>query len=189
MQVRFHHIFPIIVLTILAAGSFWLERATRVTDSAASPDALQGPDVIVEQMSLTRFDINGTPHYYLDAREMRHLPGEANARLTSPVVHLVRDALDMRWSADTAQVRDDTQRVDLSGNVKGERTVPGEAPMHFSSATLTVWPDIEAAKSTTPVTLAQNGTTATGDRMDADNIFGVVTLTGRVNVHMPIKRK
>lgn len=189
MQVRFHHVFPIIVLTLLAGGSFWLERATRVADVADSPDVLEGPDVIVEQMSITRFDINGNPHYYLDAREMKHLPGEQQARLDGPVVHLVRDGLDMRWSSDTAEVRDDSQRVDMVGNVEGERTIPGEAPAHFSSATLTVWPEVESAKSTTPVTLTQNGSVATGDRMDADNIFGVVTLTGRVKVHMPNTRK
>jgi len=189
MQIRFHQVFPIIVLTLLAGSSFWLERATRVMEEVPQTDQNQSPDLIVEGVAGTRFDINGKPHYYLDADLMKHLPGMAHAQLTHPKVHLVRDHLDMRLTSNTAFVRDDGERVDMHGDVKAERTIPGEPTTHFASETLTVWPDVESAKSETPVTITQNGMVAIGDRMDADNIFGVVILTGHVTTHIPIKRK
>ncbi|QID18801.1 LPS export ABC transporter periplasmic protein LptC [Nitrogeniibacter mangrovi] len=189
MRLTLQHAFPVIALTVLAAGSFWLERATRGPGTAVEASEEQGPDIIVEQMALTRFDINGKPHYYLDAREMRHLPGQAHSRLTDPVVHLVRDALDMRLASRSADVRDDGDRVDMAGNVRGERTIPGEPTTHFASESLIVWPNVESAKSLDPVTITQDGATARGDTMTADNVFGVMTLTGHVQAHMPIKRK
>lgn len=189
MQVSFHHIFPILVLTLLSAGSFWLERTTRAPEALPQSEQLRGPDLIVEGVAATRFDINGNPHYYLNAERMKHLPGSAHAELVQPRVHLVRDQLDMRLSSVSALVRDDGERVDMSGNVQGERTIPGEPTTHFASETLTVWPEVESAKSESPVTISQDGMTASGNRMDADNIFGVVVLSGDVKAHLPIKRK
>jgi len=188
MRVSLQHVFPVAALTVLAAGSIWLERATRGPDETPLQSAQQGPDVVVEQMAITRFDINGKPHYYLDARQMEHLPGTASARLTDPVVNLLRDDSRMRLAADTAVARDDGERVDLSGNVRGERTLPGAPTTHFASASLIVWPNVESAKSTDPVTITQEGATARGDGMTADNLFGLITLTGQVRAHMPIKR-
>lgn len=189
MELRLQQVFPVLMLTLLTAGSLWLERATREPEQDPTVDLNSGPDIIVEQMALTRFDINGRPHYYLDAREMRHLPGEAHATLAAPVVHLVREDMDMRWSANDAEVRDDGTRVVMTGDVRGQRSVPGEADMHFRSANLTVWPDVESAKSSTPVTITQAGATARGDRMVADNVFGNTTLIGQAQMHLPAKRK
>jgi lipopolysaccharide export system protein LptC len=189
MRVSLHHVFPIAALTALAAGSIWLERATRGPDTAPAQAAQQGPDVVVEQMAITRFDINGRPHYYLDARQMEHLPGTANSHLTDPVVNLLRDDSRMRLAADTAVARDDGERVDLAGNVRGERMLPDAPPMHFASASLVVWPNVESAKSLDPVTITQEGAVARGNGMTADNVFGLITLTGQVQAHMPIKRK
>ncbi len=189
MRIGLQHIFPVAALTVLAAGSFWLERTTRSPDESQSAATQQGPDVVVEQMAVTRFDINGLPYYYLDARQMEHLPGNANSRLVSPVVHMVRDKVDLRLVANTAVARDDGERVDLTGDVRGVRSLPDEPPTHFASRSLIVWPGVESAKSVDPVTITQDGTTARGNGMTADNIFGLITLTGQVKVHMPIHRK
>lgn len=188
MRISLQHVFPIAALTALAAGSIWLERATRTPDEVASQDVQQGPDVVVEQMAVTRFDLNGNPHYYLDARQMEHLPGTANAHLTDPVVNLLRDDARMRLAADTAVARDDGERVDLAGHVRGERTLPGAPPTHFASDSLIVWPNVESAKSLDPVTITQDGAVARGNGMTADNLFGLITLTGQVHTHMPMKR-
>ena len=189
MRIGLQHVFPVVALTVLAGGSFWLERTTRSPDEALALAAQHGPDVVVEQMAVTRFNINGLPYYYLDARQMTHQPGEANSRLESPVVHMLRDDVDLRLAADTALARDDGERVDLAGNVRGVRTLPGEPATHFASRSLVVWPNIESAKSSDPVTITQDGTTAQGDGMSADNAFGLITLTGRVHVHLPPQRK
>jgi len=189
MGVRLHHVFPIFVLSAVAAGSIWLEKVTGTGEARQRTEVTGGPDLIVEQMSITKFDINGVPKYFLDAREMQHYPGEAQARLTSPVVNMIEDPMHMRWSSETALTHDSAEQVDLAGNVRGERTVEGEPTMYFASESLTVWPDTESARSDTRVTITRDGSTASGDRMTAENVFGALTLTGNVKTHMPIKRK
>jgi lipopolysaccharide export system protein LptC len=189
MRVGLAQVFPIAALVLLAGASIWLERATRGPEDARAPTAQRGPDVVVEQMAVTRFDINGNPHYYLDARQLEHLPGEAHARLSAPVLNLLKDDGLFRLAADTAIARDDGERIDLAGEVRGERRLPGSAPLHFASDSLTIWPNVESAKSIDPVTITQDGATARGDHMMADNLFGLITLTGQVRSHMPIQRK
>jgi len=189
MRVGMQHVFPLAALTALAAGSIWLERATRGPEATAGQSMQSGPDVVVEQMAVTRYDINGRPHYYLDARLMEHMPGTAQSHLTEPVVNFIRDDARMRLASDTALARDDGERVDLAGHVRGERALPDLPITYFSSDSLVVWPNMEAAKSLDPVTITQDGSTARGDTMTADNLFGLITLTGQVHAYMPIKRK
>ena len=188
MDARLQYVFPLVALSALAAGSIWLERVTRAPgDAYLGSDG--GPDVVVDQMALTRFDINGAPHYYLDARRVTHVPGEESSQLEDPVVHYTRESMRMRLAADAGVARDDGERVDLAGTVRGERELPGRPITTFASESLTIWPKIEAAKSIDPVVLTQNGAEVRGSGMTADNIFGLITLTGRVNANMPVNRK
>ena len=189
MRLSVQHIFPLIALGVLAGGSVWLERVTRSPDDARPDTRSADPDVIVEQMAVTRFDINGVPHYTLDARTMTHRPGEASSRLEAPVMHYTRDDMRLRLAADTGVALDDGERVDLAGTVRGERELPGLPVTTFASESLTLWPRIESAKTTDPVHLTQDGADVRGSGMTADNIFGLITLSGRVAAHMPIKRK
>lgn len=188
MAAPLQYVFPLVALSVLAGGSFWLERTTRAPGDAYLGRE-GGPDVIVDQMALTRFDINGAPHYYLDARRVTHIPGEAYSQLEDPVVHYTRENMRVRLAADAGVARDDGERVDLAGTVRGERELPGRPVTYFASESLTIWPDIEAAKTTDPVVLTQNGAEVHGSGMTADNIFGLITLTGRVNANMPVNRK
>ncbi len=187
MAAHLQYVFPVVALSLLAGGSIWLERVTRAPRDAYLAVA-GGPDVVVDLMALTRFDINGEPHYYLDARRVTHLPGEENSQLEDPVVHYTRENMRVRLAADAGVARDDGERVDLAGTVRGERELPGRPVSYFASDSLVIWPNVEAAKSTDPVVLTQNGAEVRGSGMTADNIFGLITLTGRVNANMPVNR-
>lgn len=188
MAARLQYVFPVVALTVLAGGSIWLERITRAPRDAYLA-AAGGPDVVVDQMALTRFDINGAPHYYLDARQVTHLPGEEISQLDDPVMHYTRETIRVRLAADAGVARDDGERIDLAGTVRGERELPGRPVTYFASESLTIWPDTESAETTDPVVLKQNGSEVRGSGMTADNLFGLITLTGRVHANMPVNRK
>ncbi|MCB1961171.1 MAG: LPS export ABC transporter periplasmic protein LptC [Rhodocyclaceae bacterium] len=189
MRLSLQHLFPLLALGALAGGSLWLERITRSPEEASAAARASGPDVIVDQMAVTRFDINGVPHYTLDARNMTHLPGEAHSHLDDPVMHYTRDTMRLQLAARSAIARDDGERIDLAGEVRGERALPDQPVSTFASESLTLWPRVESAKTTDPVLLTQNGAEVRGNGMTADNIFGLITLTGRVDAYMPVKRK
>ncbi|HQU89804.1 MAG TPA: LPS export ABC transporter periplasmic protein LptC [Denitromonas sp.] len=189
MRLSPQHLYPIIALAALAGGSIWLERVTEDPNTSPEPNAMRGPDVIVEQMALTRFDLTGTPQYYVDAQQMRHLPGQAQSELTDPVVRYQRDGMHLRLTAEHGVARDDGERVDLKGQVRAQRTLPGKPVSTFASDTLVLWPNTEQAKSVDPVVLTQDGAEVHSNGMSADNLFGEITLTGGVVANLPIKRK
>jgi len=189
MRLSPQHLYPIIALAALAGGSIWLERVTKDPNTSPEPNAMRGPDVIVEQMALTRFDLTGTPQYYVDAQQMRHLPGQAQSELTDPVVRYQRDGMHLRLTAEHGVARDDGERVDLKGQVRAQRTLPGKPVSTFASDTLVLWPNTEQAKSVDPVVLTQDGAEVHSNGMSADNLFGEITLTGGVVANLPIKRK
>ena len=120
---------------------------------------------------------------------MTHLPGRSEAHLTEPVLHLIRAPADFHLAAKTGLLRDDGERVDLAGEVRGRRLLPNEPATDFASESLVIWPQVESAKSIDRVTISQNGAIAEGNRMDADNVFGIITLTGDVTATIPAKRK
>ena len=189
MRLTPQHLYPVIALTVLAAGSLWLERVSQDPARPADPEALRGPDVIVDGMALTRFDLTGKPQYTLDARQMTHYPAQAQSQLAEPVVHYQRDDGQIRLSADNGLARDDGERVDLAGQVRAERTLPGKPVATFASESLVLWPNTEQAKSIDPVVLTQDGAEVHGNGMTANNLFGDITLTGGVVANLPIKRK
>ncbi|MCZ4306476.1 LPS export ABC transporter periplasmic protein LptC [Zoogloeaceae bacterium G21618-S1] len=189
MRLSPQHLYPIIALAALAGGSIWLERVTKDPNASPAPKAMRGPDVIVEQMALTRFDLTGKPQYYIDAQQMKHLPAQAQSELTDPVVRYQRDGMHMRLTAEHGVTRDDGERVDLKGQVRAQRTLPGKPVSTFASDTLVLWPNTEQAKSVDPVVLTQDGAEVHSNGMNADNLFGEITLTGGVVANLPIKRK
>ncbi|TVO62447.1 LPS export ABC transporter periplasmic protein LptC [Denitromonas ohlonensis] len=189
MRLSPQHLYPIMALAALAAGSIWLERISTDPNATPEPKAMLGPDVIVEHMALTRFDLTGTPQYYIDAQQMRHLPAQAQSELIEPIVRYERDGMHLRLTADHGVTRDDGERVDLKGQVRAQRTLPDKPESTFTSDTLVLWPNTEQAKSIDPVVLTQDGAVVYSKGMTADNLFGEITLTGGVVANLPIKRK
>ncbi|MBT0962689.1 LPS export ABC transporter periplasmic protein LptC [Denitromonas iodatirespirans] len=189
MRLSPQHLYPIIALTVLAGGSLWLDRVSQDPAQPSDPAARRGPDVIVDTMSLTRFDLTGKPQYTIDARQMTHYPALAQSHLDEPVVHYRRDDARLRLTADSGIARDDGERVDLSGQVRAARTLPNKPVATFASQSLVLWPNTEQAKSIDPVVLTQDGAEVHGNGMTANNLFGDITLTGGVVANLPIKRK
>ncbi|MEZ5626462.1 MAG: LPS export ABC transporter periplasmic protein LptC [Rhodocyclaceae bacterium] len=189
MRVNAQHFYPIAALAALAAGSLWLDRVSQDPNAAPTPQALRGPDVIIEQMALTRFDLSGSVQYTIDAQRMTHFPAQSQSELSTPVVHYLRDGMQLRLTADHGLTRDDGERVDLKGQVRAARTLPGKPVATYASDTLVLWPNTEQAKSVDPVVLTQDGAVVNSNGMTASNLFGEITLTGGVVANLPIKRK
>ena len=188
MQLSTQHLYPVIALAALAAGSIWLERVTEDPAAGRAAPPARGPDVIIEGMSLVRYAIDGRPQYYIDATRMTHLPDQAHSLLDAPVMRFLRENQTLDLRADNGIARDDGERVDLAGQVVADRRIPGKPDAHFTSESLVLWPNTEQAKSIDPVLLTQNGTEVRGNGMTADNLFGQIQLTGGVTAHMPTQR-
>jgi lipopolysaccharide export system protein LptC len=182
-----YRLYPILALALLAGGSLWLERITRVDESSVSQMAQSGPDFTAEQTRVVGFGNTGKQRYELLSERLQHFPQGDITRLQAPQLRMINDdGRETVITAATAEVSPGGERVDLAGDVRVRR--PGaadEAPLALDSETLTVWPDSHRAETDSPVLLMRGLTRANAQGMRADNLFGTLELSGEVRTHMP----
>ena len=70
MNSRAHSLFPVIVLTLLAGVSIWLDRATQQSPMAKVDKTRHEPDFTADKITLRRFDLTGKIQYVLVADSM-----------------------------------------------------------------------------------------------------------------------
>lgn len=173
-------LFPLVLLVLLAALSFWLERATQVDSGARRGSARHDPDYIVEQLHLRRFAPDGKLQHTLDAQFMRHYPDDDSTEVSQPRV-LFQKERPAVLSSENAWMSRDGQEVRLSGNVRYLRQgARGDPDTVITTAELVVLPDEEKAHSDSAVTITQGNSVVVGTGVDADNARRVAVLRGRV---------
>lgn len=186
MSFPLDRLYPIIVLTALAGGTWWLERVTDSELAPAAAEIRQEPDFIAENSRTIRFDATGKQRYELLADKVTHYPATNISELDEPRLRYDMDQRVLHVTSRYGEVRRDGEEVFLSGDVSVVRKgLPDEQSLTLDSPTLTVWPDTQQAATDDPVVLTQGGTVARGDAMRADNLFGTLKLLGSTSIHMP----
>ena len=181
--------YPVIIAALLAAGAIWLERLTRGPDPAAT-ETSEAPDFTADGVRITGFADDGQLRYTLDAPRVTHLPRTDTTRVDHPRLQLFSQGRRIWIEADEGEASARGERVDFSGNVEAEREAPtADETLHFSSTRLTVWPQEQRAASNVPVRIAQGLKRANANRFAADNIFGVMKLSGKVRMSLPRNRR
>ncbi len=144
------------------------------------------PDFSAEGTRLISFDERGRQRYELLADRIVHYPHTDVTELTNPRLRYDSGGPTVHLVAAHGEAYRQGEEILLRGDVRGRRSgAPGEADSTFASETLTVWPDDERAASDMPVVLTRGSTVIHGQGMRADNLFGTLQLTGRVNATMP----
>ena len=75
---RSHSLFPVIVLTLLAGVSVWLDRVTQQDPVAKTDKTRHEADFSAERITLHRFDPTGKVQYILVADHEGRLVGALN---------------------------------------------------------------------------------------------------------------
>lgn len=178
---NWYRVFPILALAVLAAATFWLERASRVAPEPPPGSARHDPDLTVERFTLQRYNLSGTRQYQLSGALLTHYPDDDSSLLTQPKMVFDGDGRPLHLEADTGKIISGGERVHLSGNVRAQRQGDSQHPsMIFESAALTLWPDTEQAESRSPIRLTQGATVIHANSMAADNLFGHLSFSGKV---------
>ncbi|MDR1063879.1 MAG: LPS export ABC transporter periplasmic protein LptC [Azoarcus sp.] len=187
-----YRFYPAIVAALLAAGSIWLEHLTRAPESEAAAEADDGtPDFIAEGVRIAGFDDDGKLRYTLDSPRLTHLP-QTDATLSDhPRLQLFRQGRRLWINADSGEASSKGEVVVFRGNVEAEREGADaeDVPLHFASASLTVWPQEQRAASNVPVRIDQGLNRADASRFEADNVFGDMKLSGKVRMSFPSRRR
>ncbi|HRO35751.1 LPS export ABC transporter periplasmic protein LptC [Thauera sp.] len=181
--------YPVFALALLAGGSIWLERITRIEDPVTSLEQT-GPDFIAHDTRVTGFGGDGAQRYELVAERLEHFPAGDITRLHEPRLQLRGEEGTTTITARTADVSPGGEQVDLAGEVRVRR--PGSAdtlPLALDSETLSVWPDAQRARTDSPVVMTRGAGRASARGMRADNLFGTLELIGEVSTTMPPRRQ
>lgn len=181
MSLRWHGLYPVIVMGMLAALSLWLARISQNDTVKSTAKQRHDPDYIVEAMKGKRFDEQGKLQYTLDADRVMHFPDDDSTELNNPRVLFLGRAEPLRMTAQFGQVSKDGKVVTMMNEVHVLREATKQRPeMTLTTDLLTVVPDDEYASTPAPVTITQENSVLHGTGMELNNITAVAKLKSRV---------
>lgn len=179
MKERAAAMLPLMLLIILAAATYWLNRVVQ-GDNPRGP-MRHDPDFIVDQFVVRRFDTTGRLQNTIVADQMKHFPDNDSTLVTKP--HLTYHQVPpTEVFALNGRIGADGKEVDLSGKVRIVRHgADGAAATVINTETLKVFPDEERGFSNSPVVITQGNSIMNGSGLEFDNRSSISVLRGRVS--------
>lgn len=178
--------FGLLLLALLTALTFWIERAVQLPAPKRDGSTRHAPDYTVNNFLSTRTDGFGNPRYDLAGVEMRHYPDTDSTELVRPRYTMYSKQMQTtQIFSDRGTVSANGENVYFMDNVKVVRAETAQKPeMTVLTSYLHVVPDENLAQTDRPVTILQAPRTvirAGGMRYRKKE--GVLNLLKRVKVH------
>lgn len=172
---------PLLVLLLLAALSFWIERSVQ-TLSNDNTTGEADPEGIMENFDALRTDPTGRPQYRLSAKKLKHYTGSKRTELESPhFVLLDPNTSEVSAVSQQATVSSDGNEVDLRGDVKILRAAgAGQSALTMQTARLIVFPERKLLRSPGPVDVQDATLSLRAGAMEYNAMQRLIKLTGRV---------
>ena len=179
MKDRAASLFPLAMLVLLAALTFWLNRVIQ-GDSPRGP-LRHDPDYWVERFEVRRFDPEGKLQHTLVADKLLHYADDDTTVVTTPHITYHQQP-PSEITARMAYVGQDGKEVDLVDDVRVIRhgAAGDSPPTVIETRTLKVFPDDEKGRSSDPVVIPRGRSFMKGSGLDIDNRSGITVLRGRV---------
>ncbi|MDP1674474.1 MAG: LPS export ABC transporter periplasmic protein LptC [Burkholderiales bacterium] len=158
---RLSGFFPLLLLAVLAALTFWLNQAMQ-PNVAPVESQREDPDSIVDNVTAYRMDANGNIKHTLHARRMTHYPHDGSNHLVAP--HFTSNAsarAPMTITSRTARISSGGEHVYFETDVRAVRAAyDGHSEMVMETSFLHVTPDENIARTDKPVTITDANTVA-----------------------------
>jgi len=171
MRPRTSSVFPVALVALLAALTFWLERLVEGPEGPSGPRDPGTPDFIIDNLKGTKMSPDGHAEYTLAATKMVHFPATDVTDVEQPRL--------IQWRADAPPVRVSAERGTVSGNGKelylhGDVVIvrekaPGRGELRVETDYLEVIPDSEIARTPERVVITQDGSRLEGVGMEFNN--------------------
>ena len=185
---KFSLYLPIILMGMLALGTWWLVRnaPAPVAAAAASANPHQ-PDYFMKLFSVKSFDATGRMQSEIKGEMGRHYPDTDTLEVDKVHMRSVTpQGLVTLATADRALSNADCSEVQLFGNaVVTREAIPGGAGtaqprLEFRGEFLHAFTQTERVRSDQPVVLIRGNDRFTADAMEYDHLDQVLQLRGRV---------
>jgi lipopolysaccharide export system protein LptC len=161
--------FPVFVVALLTALSFWLDAVVR-TATPQEATRRHDPDFIVDNFVARQTGPDGQLKHTLRATRMTHFLDDETTHLDNPrLVHYTEKRLEVTATADRADLSSDGEVVRMSGNVRLTRAAVGnQGELVLLTESLVVTPDKGFAQTDQPVVIqdANSRTDAVGLEFD-----------------------
>ena len=182
MKDRITAFIAIVLLASLAGTSYWYSQTTRLT-KISSPVSREGPDFVVNGVTLTQFDETGRATTRLHAAELMHFAADDHSELSQPrLVSLRPNQPQLEARAKSANVEAGGERVLLAGDVVVTRAPgrDGSPPMQLRTQQLTAIPDLDRYSTAVAAEIENGDSVVRSIGMDYDNVQRVVKFRSQV---------
>ena len=178
---RFGGWFPLVLLAVLAALTFWLDHV--VQPPAPRPQAPKDePDYIVDGLSAMRMDRSGRVKHTLQAQRMTHYPEEDLTVLVSPrFVAYGEGHVPVTITSKHARMSGNGENVYFEDDVRVVRAPEGKlSELTLETSYLHVIPDENIAKTDKPVTIRDATAVVVASGLELNSETRILELLGRV---------
>ncbi len=182
MKDRITAFIAILLLASLAGVSYWYSQTTRL-NKISSPVSREGPDFVVNGVSLTQFDETGRATNRLHASQLMHFAADDHSELLQPrLISLRPHQPQLEARAKSANVESGGERVLLSGDVVVTRAPgrDGSPPMQLRTQQLTAIPDLDRYSTDVAAEIENGDSVVRSIGMDYDNVQRVVKFRSQV---------
>lgn len=171
MRPRAGSIFPVVLVALLAALTFYLQRLVEGTEGPQAPRDPGTPDFMIDDLKATKMNPDGRAEYSLAAARMVHFPATDTTEVDAPrLVQWRADSPPVRVSAARGEVSGDGKALHLRGDVVIVReSAPGRGALRIETDYLEVIPDAEVARTPERVVITQDGSRLEGVGMEFNN--------------------
>ena len=180
---------PVLLMGLLALGTWWLVRNAPQPVVQAAPQAPRHePDYFMQHFAVKSFDAQGQLQSEVHGALARHYPDTDTLEIDQPRVRST-NAQGQRTvaTAQRAVSNGDGSEVQLWGNAHITRSQPpakpGGAeppPLEFRGEFLHLYRNAERVRSDQPVVLTRGADRFTGDQLEYRHLDRVLELQGRV---------
>jgi lipopolysaccharide export system protein LptC len=179
---------PVILMGLLALGTYWLARNTPSVPTAVTERApTHDPDYFLRGFSVKSFDAAGRLKSEVYGVEARHFPDTDTLEIEQPRIRAYnKDGVLTISTARRALSNADGSEVQLLGDALVVREAgAGQPRLEIRGDFLHFFVDRERVRSHRPVRLARGGVRFEGDSLDYDNLERVLELRGNVRGTLP----
>jgi lipopolysaccharide export system protein LptC len=182
MSDRFSIWFPLLLLALLAALTFWLNSMVQPLGAGVRSSVRPDPDYIVDGLSAVRMAADGTVKHTLSAAKMLHYPHDDTTRLISPAfVSYVTAAAPVTVSARDGLVSSEGENIYFENEVRVTRApYADQSELVMETSYLHVIPDENIAKTDRPVTIIDANTVVHAIGLELNSETRVLKLLSKV---------
>ncbi|WP_416547209.1 LPS export ABC transporter periplasmic protein LptC [Limnohabitans sp. DCL3] len=181
---------PLIVMALLASGSWWLVRsAPTMVYPESDPPLRQDPDYRLSDFSVKSFNQNGQMVRELSGKTAQHFPATKALHIEKIRIFAQNESGDrLLAQAQQGIARDDGTQVTLLGGAQAiQRPQANRPPIELRGDRLIALPDEDQVVSDDPVRITRGADIFTANTMSFNSRTGAYTLQGRVRGSLAAK--